>query len=387
MKESDQHQRTRGRPARLAARLAAAARSPEVLTDLLQILKAVTAATAAWWFADVVLDSEIAFLAPWTALLTVHATVYRSMSRGVQTTLASGLGVLVSFLIGHYLGVGLWTFALALLVGMCASRITWIRDEGVAVATTAIFVLGSGFGDQKPLLLDRLVEVAIGVAFGIVVNLLLVPPLRHRQAARHVDSINQRMGRVLVHMAEQPPGSWDLDRAEEWTREITRMDEELDSAWSSVRFARESDLANPRRRLAAGRARGPRGDQSDHRGVGYEEILSRVDEGISHLRNLARTLREASQDEAEWDESFREQWRDVVRDAGVAISDPDAEVEPVHERLRALAARMAEEGRLPRDSWPVYGALIRSMQHIAVVVDDVASARRAREAGSENPQT
>jgi hypothetical protein len=34
---------------------------------------------------------------------------------------------------------------------------------------------------------------------------------------------------------------------------------------------------------------------------------------------------------------------------------------------------------MPADSWPVYGALIRGMQHIAVVVDDVASAREARE--------
>lgn len=258
MREPDQS--TRGLPARFAARLAAAALSPDFLTDLLQILKAVTAATGAWWFADVVLDSEIAFLAPWTALLTVHATVYRSMSRGIQTTLASGLGVLISFLIGHYLGVGLWTFALALLVGMCASRITWIRDEGVAVATTAIFVLGSGFGDQRPLLLDRLLEVAIGVAFGIVVNLLVLLPLRHRQAARHVDSINQRMGRVLVHIADQPPGSWDHDRAEEWTEEIGRMEDKLDSVWGSVRFARESDRANPRRGLAAGSAREPRSE-------------------------------------------------------------------------------------------------------------------------------
>src|SRR5699024_9319442 len=139
-----------------------ALRRPEVVTDLLQILKCVLAATAAWWFATAVLQSEMPFLAPWTALLTVHATVYRSFSRGLQSTVSSGLGVLLSYLIGAFLGVELWTFALALLVGLVASRLWWIRDEGVAIATTAIFVLGSGFGEQAPLLVERLIEVGVG---------------------------------------------------------------------------------------------------------------------------------------------------------------------------------------------------------------------------------
>src|SRR5699024_3852482 len=139
-------------------------------------------------------------------------------------------GVLLSFLIGSFLGVEVWTFALALLVGMAASRLSWIRDEGVAIATTAIFVLGSGFGAQAPLLLDRLLEVGVGVAFGVVVNLLVIPPLRDRQAARYIDSINRRMGAVLMEMAEEFSRSWDTDRADAWAQETQEMQEELASA-------------------------------------------------------------------------------------------------------------------------------------------------------------
>src|SRR5690625_7183387 len=83
---------------------------------------------------------------------------YTTLFRSIQTTAASGVGVVLSFLIGNYLGVSLWTFAVALLVGMVASRLTWIRDEGVAIATTAIFVLGSGFESQENLLADRVLE-------------------------------------------------------------------------------------------------------------------------------------------------------------------------------------------------------------------------------------
>lgn len=361
---------------------------PETVTGLLQTFKAVLAATFAWWLSGSVLGSELPFLAPWTALLTVHATVHRSLSRGVQTTVSSTIGVLFSFGIGALLGVSVWTFALAVLVGLLAARIWWIRDEGVAIATTAIFVLGSGFGDQHGLLLDRILEVALGVAVGVVVNLLLVPPLRERQAARYVDSINRRMGRTMIEMAEAVATSWDAEIAESWMRETEAMSQELDSAWATVSFARESERGNPRsglqrrgRRRAAARdasAAGSAAGEGLSEEPSCENILSRIDEGISHLRHLARTLREGADEGGEWESRFREEWSRIVRDTGSAIEDPDAEVEPVHERLTALAARSAQRGEMPEGGWPFYGSLLTSMRHIAVIVDDVASARDAR---------
>lgn len=362
---------------------------PEFVTDLLQIVKSVIAATGAWWLAVMVLKSPLPFLAPWTALLTVHATVYRSLSRGVQMTVASAAGVGLSFFIGNYLGVSVWTFALALFVGLAVARIPWIRDEGVAVATTAIFVLGSGFSSQEPLLLNRLVEVGVGAAVGIAVNILIVPPLREHQAARHVDSINRRMGKVLVNIADEFSDSWNTGKAEAWFSEIEAMTQELESAWQWVRFARESRRGNPRHHFPMssksskpnnGRRRSGEADQE----VNYEEILLRVDEGLSHLRHLARTLRDAAYAPGEWDTRFRRQWVGIVRDSGRVIADPDAEVEPIRDRLTALASNMSDDEDLPRSAWPIYGSLIASMRHIIVIVDDVASSREAREATSGN---
>lgn len=368
-------------------RLQQALRRPEFVTDLLQIVKSVVAATAAWALSVHVLGSQLPFLAPWTALLTVHATVYRSLSRGAQTTVASAIGVGLSFLIGAYLGVSVWTFALAILVGLVGARISWIRDEGVAIATTAIFVLGSGFSEQQPLLVDRIIEVGIGVAVGLSVNLLLFPPLRDQQAARYVDSINRRMGAVLINMADEFSSSWDTDQAEAWFAETESMSRALDSAWQSVRFARESRQANPRYHLPTPRRPESRWQRTFQRNqtVGYEDTLPRVDEGISHLRHLARTLREASYSEGTWNTRFRERWVGIVRDCGHAIADPDAEVEPIHDRLSALASTMSQDQDLPETTWPIYGSLITSMRHIVVIVDDVASAREARE--STGPDT
>lgn len=360
------------------------ARRPETATGLLQIIKTVVAATAAWALSVYVLQSEMPFLAPWTALLTVHATVYRSFSRGAQTTVSSAAGVGLSFVIGHFLGVSVWTFALALLVGMVLSRFRWIRDEGTAIATTAIFILGDNYSSQELLLLDRIIEVVVGVGLGIAVNLLVLPPLRDRQASRYVDSINRRMGGVLLSMADEFDESWSTEQAQSWLDETQSMNAELNSAWSVVRFARESQLGNPRRRRSrAHRGKGQLQQEASEEKVSYEEILGRIDEGISHLRNLTRTLREASYVEGAWDARFREGWVDIVRGTGEAVADPEGSVEPFIDRLDQLAAEMSDAQSLPDSAWPLYGTLITSVRHIVIIVDDVASAREARETSDE----
>lgn len=343
-------------------------KAPETLADLLLTVKAVVAATTAWALAVGVLGSEVAFMAPWTALLTVHATVHRSLSRGAQTTVASAVGMGLAFVIIQFLGISVWTFALALMVGLLGARLSWIRDEGVAIATTAIFI----FTAQEPMFFDRSMELLLGVAVGIVVNLLVLPPLRDRQAARYVDSINRRMGSVLEDMSKELTESWDTDRADAWKQETDSMSEELNSAWQTVKLARESERQNPRSLMS-------RRKTADPDDVSYEDILGRVDEGISHLRNLTRTLREAPYDVGSWDEQFRKQWVAIVHDAGEAIADPEQEVKPLLNRLSQLSSDMSAAEDLPDIQWPTYGALISSLRHILVIVDDVASAQEVRE--------
>lgn len=352
----------------LGQRMMERLRRPEALTDLLLAGKAVVAGTAAWAIAVGLLDSEVAFMAPWTALLTVHATVHRSLTHGAQTTASSAIGMGLAFVIIHFLGINVWTFALALLVGLMGARLTWIRDEGVAIATTSIFI----FTADEPMFFDRAMELLVGVGVGIVVNFLVVPPLRDRQAGRHVDSINRRMGDVLIDMSNAFSGEWDSDQADAWLADTESMSAELDSAWQTVRLARESKRSNPR-------SMSRRVNKNQPEEVSYEEILSRVDEGISHLRNLMRTLREASHELSSWDPRFREGWVGIAHDVGVAVANPDKEVGPLYDRLRDLSSEMSKADNLAAIEWPTYGAMLSSLRHIVTIVDDVASAREARE--------
>lgn len=84
------------------------------------------------------------------------------------------------------------------------------------------------------------------------------------------------------------------------------MSDELSTAWQSVRFAGESRRANTRgnlRKSLKPRARSRAPSQAEEET--YENILQRVDEEISHLRNLARTLRDAAYAEGERGDRFR----------------------------------------------------------------------------------
>src|SRR5699024_5013128 len=87
---------------RKTARLRQWFTNPETLSDFLLVGKAVVASTIAWALAVFVLGSQVAFMAPWTALLTVHATVHRSLSRGAQTTVSSAVGMGLAFIIMHF---------------------------------------------------------------------------------------------------------------------------------------------------------------------------------------------------------------------------------------------------------------------------------------------
>ena len=80
-------------------------RDPIMWSGASQLLKTAFAAVLAWVLAAHVFGLEQPYLAPWAALLTVHATVFASLRRGVRQAGASLLGVLVAFAAGQLFGV------------------------------------------------------------------------------------------------------------------------------------------------------------------------------------------------------------------------------------------------------------------------------------------
>ena len=330
--------------------------------DALQIFKTVIATTGTWWICVNLLDSQMPFLAPWVAFLVLQPTVSSSITSGFQTVIASGLGVLLSSAIGTYLGVEVWSYALALLLGMLGSRIPGLRQEGATIATTAVFLLSTGFTENGPTLVDRMIEITIGVVIGIGVNLLIVPPLREKQAAHTVESLQVRIGDILAKVSDDFREEWDRDKAQESSEAVRQLRNDLDESWSTVQFAKNSRRRNPRLLF--------HGSGSEK----YEQVLTGLDETVAHLRNLTRTLETTSSSESPRDQHFRERWSAILKTIAMRLSNPDADVEPSVDQLDRLAQEMVAESQLSETSWPLYGALISSTRNISMLIEQLSTA-------------
>ncbi len=336
--------------------------------DLLQILKAVTAAMVAWLLAVNVFQLQTPFLAPWTALVTVHATIHRSLNRGLQIVVATLIGVFLAYLVPLALGMGVVTLGVTMLLGLLLSRIAFIRDEGVIVATTALFVLTSSWQVQERMLTDRVLDTLTGVAIGVIVNILIVPPLNTEMAEQYVDSVDRGLGRLLQDMAEDARRPWTADDSEVWVDRTRTLDDDLENAWGLVREAKESVRWNPRRHISRKAIPDP---------AQYELNLVRLEEGIAQTRSMVRLIHESVRDAVEWDPFFRDRWVDLLDEVGKRIEDPGADLEALVDDVQDFAREMAER-RVPDLMWPVYGTLVSALLNIIRVVGNEATSGEAR---------
>lgn len=340
---------------------------PDSRTDLLQILKATLATGVAWVVAAHVLELQQAFLAPWLALLTVHATVYRTVWRGSQAVLASGLGLVVSYVAVQLLGYDLVAtpaLVISVLVGLLLARAFLARDEGVAVATTALFVITAGYGShqaaEEMMLSHRFLDTLVGVATGLLVNLLVAPPLDDRVVDSATSDVTRRLGQLLVRMAEDLRGDVDEGVSQEWLEATRDLDDSLDRAQQHLAFTRESRWANPLRHRSRRTADPDRA----------EAVIYRLEDGIAQARAVARIVHESVVAAEEWDPEFRRRWTDVLERVGQRVADPGRDTggaPGLDDLVRDLSV-----ADLPDRRWPLYGALITALGNVAGIADDVA---------------
>jgi len=294
----------------------------------------------------------------------VHATVYRTLTRGLQSVGAAVVGVLLAFAVGSVLGVNVATLAVTLVLGFVIGSLPVFRDEGVAVATTALIVLTTGYSTSSGTLAERLVDTSIGIAIGILVNLVVFPPLNDRAAARQVDQIDDKAGELLRDMAAGLAEGCDAEEAEDWVARSRDLDEDIEHAWRAVDEASESTRLNLRSRLR-GRAGKP---------ATFGEVLRRLEQSVAEIRSMARTLSISIATSDAWDPVFKDRWLVLLRRAAAAVIDAgDDDLRAVRTDLDQLCRELSRRD-LAALHWPVYGALLVNLRNIVEAMADVAAA-------------
>ena len=254
------------------------------------------------------------FLAPWAALLVVHATVYRTFSQGARQVGAAVVGVLLAWSAGNLIGPDVAALAAVVFLGLLLGRSRWLEGEATTAAATSLIVLTTGFSNDQHLLVDRLLDTGIGIAVGLIVNVTVWPPLRRRSAIAALDALDDHIGELLVEVADGLAGQCSLDEVADWLETTRDLDEEIDRAWALVRQARESAVLNPRRSAR----------QVRHPEV-WIVLLRHMEQAVAETRSIARTLERFLEQQREWDPDFRDGYIDAVRRGGRAIESADAD--------------------------------------------------------------
>lgn len=168
---------------------------------VLHAAKTALASGLSWYLAADVLGNTIPVFAPLAALLTVQVTVWESVSRGLQRVVGVFVGVLVSFFFARLVGIHWWSVALIVFVALLAGQALRLGPQGsvqVPVSALLVLVLGATTGGYA---VDRVVDTALGVAVGILVNLVLVPPTQLAQAQAEVRLFGASLADLLRQVA------------------------------------------------------------------------------------------------------------------------------------------------------------------------------------------
>jgi uncharacterized membrane protein YccC len=273
---------------------------------------------------------------------------------------ATFAAVLLAAVVGQVLGLSTWSVVVVLVVGLFVGVVPWMGVDTTTIASTAIVVLTTGYGDG--LLFSRLIDTAIGVVVGLVVNLMVWPPLRRRTTIAAMDRIDDAVGALLTDMASTLRPGCDREDIDEWMERTRRIDADVDHAWALVRQAAESARLNPRR--SAHELRDPRE---------WRRLLTLMEQTIAEIRSMIGTLDAQVVRGGRWPPDFAASWTQLLAESGRAVADADPDgLRAVDARLRELVNGLSAGD--PVEQWPLYGALVLHLRNILEAMGDVATA-------------
>lgn len=301
------------------ASLAAAARTAGgeafAVSRLLLAGKAALAAAIAWYLAPLVpfAHDEYSYYAPLGVLVSMYPTIADSAKAGFQAVAGLAIGIAIG-LVGLVIvsGPSPRILGVAVVVGVGVA-IGGIRALGTGrdwIAIAALFVLLLGANDVGGFSVSYLVTMAFGVIVGVVVNLLIVPPLYLRRASSRLSQLRDAVAdRLDMIAASVDAGTTPEAAGQEYLSAI------LDAVSTDVREAARSRKAHP----LALRRRGIEAE-NDRRMRALEETVRQTLELADGVAGLPLS-RDAAPLRAHLAEAVRATARAVARPLG----DPDAQ--------------------------------------------------------------
>lgn len=320
---------------------------------VLQVAKSAVATIAAWLVAGWLIQGPPPVFAAIAALLVVQPSVNQSIGKAVERSVGVIAGVVIASGLGILFGGATWVTLLATVVALL---VAWLlkMTPGTAnqVAISALLVLALG-GTSPEYAFDRIVETLIGAAIGIVVNLVIVPPVAVAPAREAVAALGDELARSLERLAaalETPQSRGQIDGLLIEARLLRPMREKADAA---IAAAAESLTLNPRRTAH-------RGDLIETR-ARLDRFSPIVTQTIGMTRAFADHYDPSVADEPVV-RAIAEQLRRAAHDVRLAAGDAGAAPE-ASDLLPALTAPLTVR-RPTSEHWILIGSMMEDLRRI-----------------------
>lgn len=224
----------------------------------------------------------------------------------VQTLLGLVTGIGLAALVVVTVGPNWWSIPVIAGVGVLLSGTDWFGTGADYIPIAAIFVLIIGGANADEYSLGYLTQMALGVAVGLAVNLLIAPAPLTALATARIEELRHQLAAHLRDLGDAVTESWPPAK-DDWasdSRRLTRTAQEVRHALSE---ADDSRRGNPRAWLSR-----------DEPTQAHEQ-LEALDRIAHHIHDISECLADTI-----WE-----------RPAGIAL-DP-ALVDPLASACRAVA--------------------------------------------------
>lgn len=239
-------------------------------------VKGAIAAVVAWVLAKYAAGQADPYFAPLAALLGVSPTVARSLRESIQYIAGFVLGAALAVPVGMLLGAGTAGIAVIVLAGTLIASWRRLGDQSVQVTFTALFALLLGGHQPLHYVTHRMSEVVIGVVTGLVINIVVFPPLQLRPAEHAVRQWGNDIADALQTLADAVTAPVRAGRL--WPQHDGQLSTSAEQARAAARHARESLRWNPRASVSR---QVPRPDGA---------VLDALEELTTRTRAVARSL-------------------------------------------------------------------------------------------------
>ncbi|MGW7003515.1 FUSC family protein [Streptomyces sp. NPDC054933] len=343
-----------------------------------QMLRSTAAAVISYVAAVRLSSNPSPLTAPLTALLVVQVTLYTTVTTGIRRVGSVVAGVLIAVAFSALFGLTWWSLGLIILASLLIGHLIRVDEFVAEVAISGMLILGVSTPSSEAL--DRVLETVIGAAVGVLLNLVIAPPVFVQPAGEAVAELAGRIRQFLLRIGSELRSGASYEQTVTWLYEARRLDHDLARFDEFLRRAEESTRLNPRVRQGA-MAR-----------LILRSGLDTLEVCVVVLRTLCRSLSDLSMERSQQESVYEDELSaeldhllthiaDAVDSFGRLIS---AQVTAGAERAEAELEQALRDAREDRDHisallraeaqqqwerWQLHGALIASIDRLLDELD------------------